>query len=985
LAAQILILCTLMAEKNPKGFAFSETTEDLQTAAFGCLGRVFEATAGSEECKAFLTSEANFPQLGQSITVLLDGIFEAVAVETQAAAVDALRALVEGVAGREVCATFLPGVVSKLAKVLTPSTKQRRHHRVLIGTLSVLCSLLRTTLGEDRVAEALGKVEKKGTTSIITEQWKQMAATQLKPALTSIMRLQAHSREDVREALGELCLLLLEHCRQTLAHCSPLALETLLALSAAETGKKGATCMQLQLLLRSDQSLSGLLQTSLYEGLQALPTVMQGAEEEKKVRRLEHMSAAYALLVDSGSDTAVLDRMLAGSLRDGLVITLQGSGGKPDASGTLVSTVQSMDLTTLDDSMSEMEFGQALVRHRGQEEVVDRIDAFARLISASSSSSAFAASLARSLRFEDGETQIGTFSLLLTATRAALRRKDKVDDLLNFDDSPISSVPTDHLEDLYAFALTLLSTPADAPPPDPHLQALALRTLALSAQTAGREFRTELIDALYPVLATLATPSHPSLQRDSLTTLNILASACAYPSVKDLIVGNTDYLTNAVSLKLHSGDVGPQAPQVLLMMVRLAGPGLVPYLEDVVESVFAVLEQWHGYGVLVEVLFAVLGVVAEEGVKAEGLLGMEGRGQIGRGENEGVVERDEPWRPMEVSALAEMLKRRREEEHARNADEREPHPTRPWAGIQEIGTDDESGESTAQSHVNNEGTPAETDDRPNDDEEVPPPAPKTYSLLLKITSLTQHFLPSASPALQSRLLSLVRTTIPALARHENSFLPLINTLWPEIVSRLEEGEAEHVRAAALEVVGMLCTSAGGFMRGRIVGVWEILRGLHGRLASELAGAGGAVRVPGAQRKVGRVEQTSARHASRSEAQHRLLPPLGRPTASPDTVVGTAFTATSTRLLWDAFTASLTGIVRSVPLPPELLDSAIEMLEPVLEKGAEVREALERANGDAVWLARARTGTAGLPDMPTASRAQLAKGWEFATLPILVAG
>ncbi|RMZ81656.1 hypothetical protein DV737_g2429, partial [Chaetothyriales sp. CBS 132003] len=83
-------------------------------------------------------------------------------------------------------------------------------------------------------------------------------------------------------------------------------------------------------------------------------------------------------------------------------------------------------------------------------------------------------------------------------------------------------------------------------------------------------------------------------------------------SSSDMLVDNVDYLINAVALKLNSFDVSPQAPQVVLMMLRLCGARIVPYLDDTVESIFSALNNFHGYPRLVELLFQVLKGVVQE-------------------------------------------------------------------------------------------------------------------------------------------------------------------------------------------------------------------------------------------------------------------------------------------------------------------------------------------------------------------------------------
>ncbi|KAF2766595.1 hypothetical protein EJ03DRAFT_250086, partial [Teratosphaeria nubilosa] len=932
LAAQIVILCTLMAEKHPKGFAFSSSTDELQTAAFWCLDHVFVATSQIRECRTFFTSEANFPQVGQTISTTLDGILEAGAVETQLAASNALKALIGSVIDREMSARFLPGIVSKLTKILTPTTKLRRNYQVLIICLETMTDLLRVTLADDGAPPAQDGAKQ----SIIDDNWRATAARQLKPVLNSVMRLKSHGHDDVRVALAKLCLMLLERCRQSLASCSAMAIETLLSIASSQASESMAG-IQLEMLLRVDPSLSGLMKNTMYDWLSSLSAIVQGADEDKKVQKMQQLRTAYTLLHDSGSNTNTLDGMLANGLRDTVVLTLQSPISKQNAS-PLVSPITSLDLdrAVLDRKTDQRDFSQALVQYRGQEDIMKEVESFTQLITSSSSISAFAADLSRSLRLSQGEAQLADFWLLLIATQTALARKDSMCGFLDLPDEHIN-IFEDHLEELYSFSLSIL---ADGPSfndfnagtelVDPRLQSLALRTLALRAQTAGPDFRHELIDSLYPVLHTLATPSDKcDLQSDALTTLNIFTSACGYHDVKAMIVENADYLTNAVALKLNAFDVSPQAPQVLVMMVRLAGPAVLPFLEDTVQSIFAVLESFHGYAVLVEMLFRVLAVMAEEGTKAP-LLAIESK-EVRTEMRKWTRER---WEPTTIDGLAGLVK----DFAANEADEkrlrdgrREQAPQRPWkTKVEEISDDEESKTGGAQ------GTqPDETDleqleqqasPTPPEDEDPPPPAPKTYSLLFNITELTQHFLPSASPSLRTSLLSLIRTTIPALARHENSFLPLINTLWPEIVSRLDDRE-EYVRAMALEIVGLLCEYAGEFMRSRIVQVWDLFREIYSQVGCEdrgLRGAGG-------------------RDVACSVSKTGIL------------VATDVATNTSARLLWDAMIETLATIAKTVPLPPELSDEVLEVLGPVLEAREDVRKALELENEDAVWLCRMKRG------------------------------
>ena len=948
LAAQVAILCSLLGEREPKGLSFSESTDELQASSFWCLYHLFSVVAEHSETQKLLTSESQFPQLGQTISGILDGIDDGGSVEVQISATSALDALVVNVTDREIQASFLPGIVSKLTRVLTPKTKLRRNHTVLIGCLSVLGMLIRSTLGSEPFAQVengvnghMARPNQRVGRSIIDTQWQESAATQLKPALANVLRLKSHARDDVKDAIAELCLILLRECSKTLANCARMALEVLVTINA--TRPENAHGDQLRMLVRTDGATKASLQDLLFDWIQSLTTIMQRSDEQPKISKLEHIATAYGLVVDGGADTNMLDRTLANTLRDSVIVTLTASSSKEQAS-SFTSPIQSLDLKTFHAEKGFTEFASPLIKYRSQEDSLASIEKLVKLMNPSQASSSFTADLARHLRQSHGEAQIANFWLSLTATKTASHQQSHLDDFLDVE-GETQPAYQQYLEELYSFSIAVLTDSSDEQP-DSRLQALALRGLALRAQTAGQDFRYELVDTLYPVLHTLATPDD-ALQSDSITTLNIFTSACGYSSVRDLIVGNVDYLTNSVALKLNAFDVSPQAPQVLLMMLRLSGPSLLPYLEDMVESIFAALEDYHGYPLLVELLFKVLSVMAEEGVKAPQLaitdLRADDNDLLGL----------EKWLPTEIDSLAGLLRQSDAQTEVRSieTEDLEPHPQRPWK------SPDQTPEKA------NEDSVEEDDDTDQqiDEPDPPPPAPKTYNLLFKITELTQHFLPSASPSLRTSLLALIRTTVPAIARHENSFLPLINTLWPEVVSRLDDDEP-YVVASALEIVNLLCEYAGDFMRSRVLQLWPTLQEMYHTVAKDIMLSTSSSHVKALN---SRLETTAM--ISNADFRHAVSRMQAEPVTYGDT---------SPRLLWPALVGLLATLVQNVQIPPHMSEEALEIVEPMLER-AEIRSGFEKENADAVWLAEIRSGAVPKPPMPWIPDGVT---WQFAELP-----
>lgn len=922
LAAQIVILCTLLAERQPRGLVFKESTDELQTCAFECLHQVFSSLSRGSDGAETLTREANFPQLGQTISVILDGLELSGSVGVQIAGTNALNELVSHVFSKEVAAAFLPGIMSRLTKVLTPKTKLRRNYQVLARCLNVVQTLLQSTMSDGLAITTAKQSDDQQLAAIdIDRKWQAEAAHQLKAAITGIVKLKSHSKEDVRIALEDLCVMILEACQETLANCSRVALETLITLCSASSGK--STYAQIEYLMIKVPTIVGTLQSMLYDWLQSITTVLQGSDEEFKSSRLQHTRTIYALLMKVEANTSTVDRMLANTLRDSVIVTLASPASRETT--TFAPPLQALELAAPNSSPGNLKFASALIQYKAQESTMKGLEDFVDLIASRSTSTAIAADLGRQVQQSDGEARIASFWLLLTTIQSTFRQTADADELLNLE-STTSPVLYERLEELYSHSLSTLSG-TDETGSSVRLRALALRTLAFRAQRAGRDFRYELVDALYPVLNTLATPD-ATLQQDSITTLEILTSACGYASVRDLIVDNVDYLTNAVALKLNAFDVSPQAPQVLLMMVRLAGSSLLPYLEDTVESIFAALEDYHGYPRLVELLFRVLAVIGEEGAKAPQLaIAGSDSPEI----SSTLVER---WYPSDMSHLTQVL-----HEHAQSDREitqsdtknREPHLKQPWK--------DEAKNELLGDEMNIDGER----DRGIESTESSPPAAKTYNLLLKITDLTQHFLPSASATLRTSLLSLIRTTVPAVAKHENSFLPLINTLWPEVISRLDDDEV-FVVAQALSVIKVLCEHAREFMRTRITSLWPRLQELHDSSSNDANQ--GALHKESLTSPIIKKDSPLATNELTSSTNILL--------AIPD--------VSSIKLLKTNLVDCLTAIVKFVPIMPEMLDQTLDMLEETLEQD-NVHEAFTVENHDALWLSRLRRGVVRMPSPP----------------------
>ena len=918
LGGQLLILLTFLANTSSAGKKIPNTSEELQLVAFICLSELFSALAFTQQSRESLISSANIPALGHAITVTLEGITDGASNEVQLAALAALKAVCSAVEERDALASFLPGIVSSLTRVLTLSTKSRRSFRLLEGGLDVLSQLFHIVLSDAHTKDLPDNAEDDGKlpkSEGLTLSWLKATAGQIKLALANIVKLRQHNRIEVRQALLRLCIRVLKDCRVSLPQSTGMMVETLVMLSGVD--KQDEVQLTLRQMLGADSNLANLLRSSLHGWVTALPRIMQSPDDSAKRKIIHQVSIAFRILSEQGIDLTIVDRVMASNLRDSvsnIICESKGFGSVIESSST--SSLRNKKTWSVENQSTS--FQPLLMDAKGQEDTVVELESLLQQLATSDSSMMISRDLVEFTRSSSREPQLASFWLSLKLLELNTKHSIEIEDFLDLGTSQVG-LRTELLEELYSFSLYILTNSDPETELDWRFQALSLEIVAMQAIRNRIGFRTELADALYPVIH-LVGSSNPILRNHAITCLNIVSDACGYAHASDLVVSNVDYLVNAVALKLNTFDISPQAPQVLLMMIRLSGPSLLPYLDDLVESIFAALEYFHGYPKLVELLFLVLKGIAEEGVKTPQLA-------ITMGDVDS--HHKLPWKPAGMTDVVDVIKAMKidaaksEEEKAGNT--KGISPQKPWNPA-----------SNEEEHQANDFFDEETkEEQPAERPETPPPAPKTFDVLLKISQLTQHYLTSPSPSLRTSLLSLLNTTLPALASHESSFLPLINTLWPVLLPRLEDPEA-YVVSGALDVVAIMCLHARDFMTSRIEGIWEDIIKIHHR----------------AVRAVRRPPQSSGDSTSMTISQStpgRADIVLSEPAPVTQAANQEYYVDAPTRLVWESLVRFLTTIVENVSVREEIFDDVLSMLELILEEPTAIKKSLETRNPDAVWL------------------------------------
>ena len=991
LAQQLLILLTFIVGGVPGQDAKPDVPEEYLLEGYRALTALIKAAGPVPGPTSPLVETAVIPAFGHSVTVVLEGVTDGPTPEVQLEALETTRAIYTSLRDLDALASFLPGSASSLAKLLSPPSSAKSQRRVLIRGLQVLKDVLVKVIGDlstrniQRGANAENtnaKAPDKGR--ILTPSWLEATAAQVKNALSTVLKLRNHSSPDVRQAVERFCINLLDECHSSLAVCASMLVESSIIASPAweaETwpvdGKGGglqsldhsatfqdlSVHTSLQDLAIIYPELGDIVKSVVFNWITSLARTMQSADEEVKRLAIHHLLKGNRIIKSLGIDSSTLEDALAMALRDSIVTLTLGSKAPKVSDGEwLEGDITSSDTVVMAGEPKLRQYPPVLLAEEGQKGTRKEMSELVASFGSASQQTKLAADMLVHMRDAEGVDRISAYWLSFELLKAALSKTDELGglvDLSSFSDATDDAESV--FQELYSYSVSILADHSDASDVDWRLEAIAMETTALAASRMRQSFRPELIDVLYPIATVLGSPV-AKLRSHAITTLNRLAASCGYGSVSEMIIDNVDYMVNSVSLKLNTLDISPASTKVLRMMVQLTGPGLIPYLDDVVNAIFAALDNYHGYPVLVEGLFSVLAEMVEQGAKSDALL------------EDGSftpchLKRREPGTTL--ADVLELLDKRsvarqraREEAEIEEVSRVGGHPKGAW-------------KSEAEDLLNKmEGGSEEGggEDPPPGPETEKGEAPKTptYALLMRITTLTQHYLTSPDPKLRKSLLDLLSTVAAAISPDEDAFLPLINALWPVVLARLYDSET-YVSIAACKAIGALCAGAGDFLSSRIKTAWwdrlgkwcsKVKAAAKAPGRTQHTASGGQVRRIGPAAHDKYLPATPALHGSggfRSTGSGSedgiLLPLRGGETgvvepkpAGP----GSLGRFGQPAQVWEAAAALLADIVSYVRLDDDVFGQVLELLADDLDND-KYRVPLETVNADAVWLALYQRG------------------------------
>ncbi|XP_070765827.1 TELO2-interacting protein 1 homolog [Enoplosus armatus] len=325
---------------------------------------------------------------------------------------------------------------------------------------------------------------------------------------------------------------------------------------------------------------------------------------------------------------------------------------------------------------------------------------------------------------------------------------------------------------------------------------IQLEGIACFAQALGRDFRPLLMTSLYPVLEK-AGEETLLVSQAALGSMWDISKACGYPSLKELISENSDYLLSDISLNLQRLSQHPQAPRVLTVMLTHSDCSLLPLVGDIVQDVLMALDLSYDNtaALFCCVLHALMTALARWFPSSCGRT-------------------SESPRPKQTSTHKEVFNIRQF-----LLDHRKQKELAEGIGIEEDNTEDlEVPPPTECEDVEDIGGP-----------DVKAELPSHLCIAKDVMERCIHLLSNPSLRLRLKVLDILELCVCVLSERENELLPMAHRCWPALLQRLTADDP----LAVLRAFRMLCTlgeTCGDFLRRRVSK--EVLPKLSSSLARQ---------------------------------------------------------------------------------------------------------------------------------------------------------
>uniref|UniRef100_A0A3B4ALZ5 Uncharacterized protein n=1 Tax=Periophthalmus magnuspinnatus TaxID=409849 RepID=A0A3B4ALZ5_9GOBI len=779
-----------------------DASEELKLSILKCLDALIHAAYGDIVIKLY--EPVMLPGLGAAVSLLLALAEKEKSREIQGAALKLLLVLIQQcdcsqehidctahkrAIGR-IMASFLPGISTAVARIITGDMRQG--HGVTVSALKVwsgtVClvmedSQLQCSAPVETASPELGRV---GQLLVLrTEEWVKSTAARLCVLLKKIVSCtSAHRHWRVRLALVELADLLLQRCGQSLAECMGSFLDALVGAINDDEPRIRDRNQQINCGDDSSRNISKTFTDVLSENLHSLctslPRLMRTSDDQKKLFILNVFLGYVKLLGPLVSvvlaSAAHLERVskalmqvLELDVMDVRIVEEKSYTDTDIESGSSAHVHRKHFMYFTDDRIFSvlMEICRTLGYYGNLYLLTDH---FLDLYRQSSVYRKQAAMVLNEIIRGAAGIAVATGGQGLSAgpcTEEDLRAavESIIEEYISVNNwhLMIVSEETDRDKQDQKVSFNFSPSPTLRPLPRNIWQlCVQLEGISCFAQALGQGFCPLLMTSLYPVFEK-AGEENLLVSQAALDCMWGICKACGYPSLKELINENSDYLLNDISLNLQRLSQHPQAPRVLTVMLTHSDCSMLPLVGDIVQDVLTALDLSydHTAALFCSVLHALMKAL---GKTAQGML-------MRRANVKSVV-----YFKLRVGGYYKSLC--------------------VYALFSDV-------PPVSEPDVDDIGGP-----------DVKKELPNHLQITKDVMERCIHLMSDPNLRLRLKVLDVLELCIAVLSEMENELLPMVHRCWPALLQRLTADDP----LAVLRAFRVLCTlgeTCGDFLRRRV--------------------------------------------------------------------------------------------------------------------------------------------------------------------------
>ena len=894
---QYVTLITFLVGGKPGHFSIKSHSDDTFMNGIMCLQVLLQGCLDQDSAFAnrVLENSRFVPTLGFLVSTLLNIAVDSKISAMKAESLKTLNILYHLIDNGEILSLFFPGSVSSIAKIVTskPHSKAICEAFITLTTLvgsifsdfeleveaeskfssleSLKCSiedLEKEDLGNESTSSLVIKIPENASfvKQHRTTSWLKSTLIQFEKALEIILRvdLKRYDKYSIRDAIFQFDVKMIRSSFLSCYPLIPILLKSLSAICAADPTFIALTIDSL-VYISENNLLKLLLNKTLEDELHRMQYTFSSPDATKAEVIIQFINLLINILGGMNDiDASVLEKTIK-RLQQNIALLLEikstnDSKKKVQSSNDQVLSMESRlllvsshyDRSTYDE-LQEVPLFNGIITKQTEtalenlfETISKNIEQVAhfdssiiqeRLISANPSSTIHHAVLSwilscitRSgktkkhfdpedfLEFEDDGMDVNPVADLVSVSE-----NDSLTSLYNLTYFSLEN-STQILKQCSESSTELFSTTSSS--------ILCLRAIGNTINVLGVEFQDELIEVLYPIVECLASSSELIRTEAQIVVLK-LANLLYDGSIEQLLSENADYLIDSLSAKLVGELLTPKIPIILSVLVKIGSLDIVAELDDIIRTIFTLLDMYHGYTSLVEGFFLVFDEILskiyhdlkvydfeqlaidleDENVLAFGMWGLKSMGEV----DEFINKYDVAFDDMSDNPDDDMSV----------ADE----PLRK-SKILEIDSDDDSDDENDTKSIPSQMNGEDSDDGGGDDDTkwVSPINVKLYNTVTSILSYAERLIQTKSVSLVILLLKIIDRIIPLIATQKSKFLPIGANLWGIISSILNETDDLRVISRSIDVLKKLIKYGHTFFVTRFLDLFALL-GKNNRIKS----------------------------------------------------------------------------------------------------------------------------------------------------------